>query len=199
MKTKKIFFTVLFIAFSISLISAQEKTELITPKFDQKCNELIIQLNAVVLKESNYAKTQNFTASEYGEYVALQFIKKGLVKEFTYDDFTNACLYPYACLLESSEYEIAEYSTKVTMIKEEKFMPMLASDNYIVEPITDFFKIKSCKPNGLIAGRENSAFTSKQEYMDYFSAAMRTIGKYVGFNYYTREEDELVYTIISKY
>ena len=198
MKTKQIIFAALFFIFSYSLISAQEKTELANPNLNEKCNELIVQLNSYILNDNQNAKKLNLSNVEYGKYVAKQFIDKGLANNLSYFDFTNACLYPYNCLLKTSDYQVIEYSSSMSMTKEEKFMPILFYDKYNMETGSDMLTIKCCKPIGLIKAGDNTSFITKEEYIEYYTSAMKTIGEYIGYNYYTKVENDNVYTIVSK-
>jgi len=178
MKTKQIIYVALIFIFSMNLLSAQEDTKLISPDIDKKCNDLIIQLNAVIILNSDYVRKHELTFAEYGEIVAKQLIKYELLSNISYDDFTSICLYPYSCFLKSSDYDIVEENMNNSK--------------------PDFLKIKCCKPKGIIGDAEGYFYFLKQDYMDYFSAAMQTIGKHTGYYYDTKVEDDIVYTIISK-
>ena len=199
MKTKQMIYTALIFIFSVNLLSAQEKTELTTPILEKKCNELIVKLNDRLLLGKDDAKSQNLTAAEYGKYIAEQFINDGLVNNFCFNNFSDVCLHPFACLLKTNDYEVTEYSFDNLIVEEEKFQPIMASEIRMMGPGYDLIIVKYRKPTGSIESDERYAYIEKQEYLDYFNSAMKTIAKHIGYNYSSREDDELAYTVISKY
>ncbi|MEN8122876.1 MAG: hypothetical protein ABFS35_21230 [Bacteroidota bacterium] len=198
MKTKQIIYTALIFIFSINLLSAQEKKEISKPELEKKCNELIVKLNDQLLLAQDDVKLKNLSATEYGKHVAGQFIKRGLVNDFCFNNFSDVCLHPMACLFKTNDYEITEYSFENLMIDEEKFQPIMASEIRVMGQGTDFIIVKYKKPTGSIESDERYAYIKKQEYLDYFNSAMNTIARHIGHNYNVREVEDVAYITISK-
>jgi len=198
MKTKQMIYTTLIFIFSINLISAQEKTELSSSKLEKKCNDLIVKLNDRLLLGNDYAMSQKLSAAEYGKYIAEQFIDEGLVNNFCFSNFSDVCLHPFTCLLKTKDYEITEYSFENLWIEEEKFQPIMASEIRMMGQGPDLIIVKYKKPVGAIESDERYALINKQEYLDYFNSAMKTIAKHIGYTYSVKDNDELAYITISK-
>lgn len=147
---------------------AQENYEKETSPASQKCKDLILQLNTILVFGNEYAKSQGLTAADYGRFAAQQYIDQGWLKEGSFEDLTNACLYNLSCFQSDKGIEV-------------------------IAKTHDNIKIKSCPFLGFIKKDEPCFIITLQEYFDYFNAAMATFSKHVGCNYDVLLEEGVVY------
>jgi hypothetical protein len=194
MKTLLLFLIGLFF---LGSTYSQEKGKS-APEVDKKCKILVDKLNEYLISDELRKIKEDLSTTEYGKYVGEQLIAMGLVIDFSVDDLVMACCYNHDCI-GASDLEVTAYIAGPKFPKYEKFMPVLEGDIQYIEPQTDLYKIKCCKPAGKIKIGDKLTDISCKEYMEYNHALMSVIAKHIQCNYSSWQDGDLAYTAISKY
>jgi hypothetical protein len=191
--------TILFLI-SFLVLNAGYSQENKASKYDvdKKCKVLVDKLNEYILTREEQKNLSNLSTAQFGQYVAQQLIDQGFVKDFCLNDLIQSCCYNNDCI-GANNLEVTAYLAGPKFPKYEKFMPVLESDIQYIEPKTDFFKIKCCKPTGSIKIGGKASTISCKTYMEYNNAVMSAIAKHIRCNYSSWQEGDLAYTAISKY
>ncbi len=168
---KNLFF--LFAAIFLTTgICAQDLFSIPEVPVEKKHQNMLGQIDAMATVSINFAKTQGLTAADYGKYVGEQF-KNSWNKEAGFEGFVKGVLYNTSCFLSDPGMEIITNTSEKVKIKSHLI-------GHRVKKYEPFYGI------------------TYKEYIEFYEAAMSTIGDHLGSKIEFSYDEEWLYTTITK-
>lgn len=169
---KKLLVLIIAMLFAPGAFS-QEKFQVPEVSSEKKHASALFQYDAILVASIGFAKEQGLTALEFGELIGNKF-KKDWNKEAGFAGFVKGALYNMTCCKEEG------------------------SEITILTNTPEKVKFKA-KPTGIWIKKNEPVYgVSYQEYTDYFSAVLKTIGNYLGAESEFTFDGEWFYLTLTK-